>query len=56
MDRTYSTHWDVECIEGFIVKTRRKSPLGRTKYRWEGNILIWILKMGICGLEWSSSE
>jgi hypothetical protein len=40
----------------FVKKRKWRRPLGRPKFRWEGNI-HWILgkRMGRCGLDASGS-
>jgi hypothetical protein len=35
-----------------IIKSRRKSPLGRPKLRWVDNVKMDILEIGWCGVDW----
>jgi hypothetical protein len=40
------------CIQGFDGEPERKSPLGRPRRRWEGNINIDLQEVG-WGMDWT---
>jgi hypothetical protein len=53
MGMTYRTHGNEEkWIHDFGGKTRRKSPLGRARRRWENNIEIYFREIVWGNMDW----
>jgi hypothetical protein len=50
---TRSTHGEgEECLQGFGWEARREETTGKTRCRWEDNIKIDLMEMGISGVNW----
>jgi hypothetical protein len=52
MGSTYSTH-ESENAHGILVgKPEGKRPLGRSRRRWEDNIIMDLTEIGWVGMDW----
>jgi hypothetical protein len=53
MGGTCGTHWGGErCLQGLIVRLEGKRPLGRRRHRWEDNIKMGLMEIGMDGANW----
>ena len=53
MGRACGMHGEEErCMQGFGGEPEGKTPLGRPRRRWEGNIMIDLKEVGYGGMDW----
>jgi len=46
MGGTYCTQWRDEKFNTFIRKPKGKKPCGRSRHRWEDNVIMGLREMG----------